>query len=481
MKKQVFNPYLPNDEYVPDGEPKVFGDRVYVYGSHDRFNGEFYCVNDYVGYSAPVDDLSDWRFEGVIYKKDQDPLNPDGKYNMFAPDVVQGQDGKFYMYYGMDFINQISVAVAVKPEGPFEYYGAVRHPEGTLLGENSTDAFQFDPGVLVDDDNRVWLYTGFGPSQEFRKMFEEHFGQTIGECGNYVTELEADMLTVKTDPVQLIPNNWDSEGTGFEGHAFYEASSIRKFNGKYYFIYSSELSHELAYAISDYPDKGFVYGGSLHSNGDIGYQGNSEEVNYWGNNHGSVAYINGEYYIFGHRQTNYTEFSRQGVAEKLQMTADGRFEMAEMTSCGLNQGPLRGTGSYPAAIACQLYSGRGALKSTEVSEKEEHPCFTQEKEDSQNDPSQYIHNLKDGSVAGFKYFHFDDLDSLSVTTRGPGKGLLGVYTELGKTPIAKIHVSPSTEWQTFEANVSGSVVGEQPLFFRYEGPGTIDFKAFTLA
>ena len=134
MKKQVFNPYLPNDEYVPDGEPKVFGDRVYVYGSHDRFNGEFYCVNDYVGYSAPVDDLSDWRFEGVIYKKDQDPLNPEGKYNMFAPDVVQGQDGRFYMYYGMDFINQISVAVADKPEGPFEYYGAVHHPEGDLVG-----------------------------------------------------------------------------------------------------------------------------------------------------------------------------------------------------------------------------------------------------------------------------------------------------------------------------------------------------------
>lgn len=480
MKKQVFNPYLPNDEYVPDGEPKVFGDRVYVYGSHDRFNGEFYCVNDYVGYSAPVDDLSDWRFEGVIYKKDQDPLNPDGKYNMFAPDVVQGQDGRFYMYYGMDFINQISVAVADKPEGPFEYYGAVRHPEGILLGEKSTDAFQFDPGVLVDDDNRVWLYTGFAPGEELQKMFREVLGISFNKAGNYVTELEADMLTVKTDPVQLIPNTWDSEGTGFEGHAFYEASSIRKFNGKYYFIYSSELSHELAYAISDYPDRGFVYGGSLHSNGDIGYQGNTEVVNYWGNNHGSVACINGEYYIFGHRQTNYTEFSRQGVAEKLKMTADGRFEMAEMTSCGLNQGPLRGTGSYPAAIACQLYSGRGALKSTEVLEKEEHPCFTQEKEDSQNDPSQYIHNLKDGSVAGFKYFHFDDLNSLSVTTRGPGKGLLGVYTELEKAPIAEIHVNPSTDWQTFEANVSGSVGGEQPLFFRYEGPGMIDFKAFAL-
>ena len=64
--KQGFNPYLPSWEYIPDGEPHVFGDRVYVYGSHDRFNGHAYCLNDYVCYSAPVDDLKDWHYEGVI-------------------------------------------------------------------------------------------------------------------------------------------------------------------------------------------------------------------------------------------------------------------------------------------------------------------------------------------------------------------------------------------------------------------------------
>ena len=32
-KKQVFNPFLPLNEYIPDGEPHVFGDRVYLYGS----------------------------------------------------------------------------------------------------------------------------------------------------------------------------------------------------------------------------------------------------------------------------------------------------------------------------------------------------------------------------------------------------------------------------------------------------------------
>ena len=53
--KQVFNPYLPLWEYVPDGEPHVFGDRLYLFGSHDRFGGRRFCENDYVVWSASVD------------------------------------------------------------------------------------------------------------------------------------------------------------------------------------------------------------------------------------------------------------------------------------------------------------------------------------------------------------------------------------------------------------------------------------------
>ena len=64
MKKQVFNPFLPSYEYIPDGEPYVFGDRLYLYGSHDRFNGKLFCMNDYVCWSVPINDLSDWRYEG---------------------------------------------------------------------------------------------------------------------------------------------------------------------------------------------------------------------------------------------------------------------------------------------------------------------------------------------------------------------------------------------------------------------------------
>ena len=66
-KNQAFNPFLPSYEYIPDAEPRVFGNRVYIYGSHDKFNGISFCLLDYVCWSAPVDDLSDWRYEGVIY------------------------------------------------------------------------------------------------------------------------------------------------------------------------------------------------------------------------------------------------------------------------------------------------------------------------------------------------------------------------------------------------------------------------------
>ena len=109
--KQIFNPYLPSYEYIPDGEPHIFGDRLYIYGSHDRFGGSDYCENDYVCWSAPVDDLSDWHFEGEIYNRKQHPYREE-RMLLFAPDVVKGADGRFYLYYSMAHSSRMSVAVS---------------------------------------------------------------------------------------------------------------------------------------------------------------------------------------------------------------------------------------------------------------------------------------------------------------------------------------------------------------------------------
>lgn len=92
---------------------------------------------------------------------------------------------------------------------------------------------------------------------------------------------------------------------------------MRKIGGRYYFVYSTINSHELAYAVSDRPDGNFEFGGVIISNGDIGLNGNSAPKNYWGNNHGSLACVRGQWYIFYHKQTNKTEQSRQAARSRL--------------------------------------------------------------------------------------------------------------------------------------------------------------------
>lgn len=134
MKKQVFNPYLPSYEYIPDGEPYIFDGRLYIYGSHDKFNGTDYCENDYVCWSASLDNLADWKYEGVIFRKEQHP-NKIGKNLLFAPDVVKGHDERYYLYYSVADSSIMSVAVCDSPAGKYEYYGDVSYPSGEKAGE----------------------------------------------------------------------------------------------------------------------------------------------------------------------------------------------------------------------------------------------------------------------------------------------------------------------------------------------------------
>ena len=105
--KQTRNPYLPGWEYIPDGEPKLFGNRVYVYGT-----------GDYVCWSAPADDLANWTFEGVIFKKSDDP-NYETEVDLLAPDAICGPDGRYYLYYFTSKMDTLGVAVCATPAGHY--------------------------------------------------------------------------------------------------------------------------------------------------------------------------------------------------------------------------------------------------------------------------------------------------------------------------------------------------------------------------
>lgn len=470
MKKQIYNPYLPSWEYIPDGEPRVFDGRVYVFGSHDRFNGYAFCLNDYVCWSAPEDDLTQWRYEGVIYRRGQDPKNPEGEHIFQAPDVVRGPDGRYYLYYVMGGFSVVSVAVCDEPAGQYEFYGYVHHSDGTLLGERAGDSPQFDPGVLVEGEN-IYLYTGFcAPSDKKAE-------------GAEVTVLEPDMLTVKEAPRIVAPGVNTAKGTSFEGHEFFEASSIRKVNEKYYFIYSSVLYHELCYAVSDSPLGGFEWKGVLVSNNDIGissWKPAEKPMFYGGNNHGSIAELNGKWYIFYHRQTNGTSYSRQGCAELLHMNSDGSFEQAEMTSCGLNGGPLEGKGEYPAYIVCCLFCPTEEAYSAPPGEwmDARFPKITQDGKDG-DQVDGYIANMKTGATAGFKYFDCRGIKRITIRTRGFAEGRFLVKTKWDGKALGSIDIHISDEWKAW----TGDVVlphGVNALFFEYEGMGNPSLASFEL-
>ena len=476
MVKQGVNPYLPSWEYIPDGEPHVFDGRVYVYGSHDVANGWAFCLGDYVCWSAPIDNLKEWKYEGIIFQKKDDP-SYDGRMVMYVPDVTKGLDNRYYLYFCYDKVGYISVAVCDTPAGRYQFYGYVHYKDGTRLGERKGDLPQFDPGLLTEG-NKVYLYTGFCG----------HFMKD--RIGAMVTVLGKDMLTIMEEPKIFAPggeytlpeanaleeagnqmkimecpyelrdvNNWE----GYSGHAFFEASSIRKIGDTYYFVYSSKVQNELCYATSKSPVEGFVYRGVIVSNCDVNintYKPAEMMVNYTGNNHGGMENINGEWYIFYHRHTNATSFSRQACAEKIRMEEDGSIPQVEITSCGLNGGPLLGKGEYPAYIACHLWKEEsnnitqdGVLK------------ITQDGRDGENgnplegidvvEDTSYITGIHGNDVIGFKYFDFQDVKKVSVVTRASILGHFEIKTQWDGPVLGIIEVNDTTNfWEEHSAEIN---------------------------
>ena len=476
--KQIYNPYLPLYEHVPDGEPHVFDGRVYIYGSHDKENGEAFCMLDYVTYSALVDDLTNWRYEGIIYSAKQDPNYENHPY-MYAPDVVKGNDGRYYLYYSLAGGTKtkswaswiMSVAVCDTPCGKFEFLGNVRYKDGTIV----KDFLMFDPGVF-NDNGRIFMYYGFNsfgnelPLEEQGPFHDKTMEEILANpyVSAYV-ELEDDMITVKHKPRQLLPSN--TKGTSFEGHTFFEASSMRKFGDTYYFMYSPrECNHEICYATSKYPDKDFVFGGTLISNGDIELNGRlpKDRLARTGNNHGSLEYINGEYYIFYHRQTHKNDFSRQACAEKIKMEKDGSFKQVEITTSGLNNGPLKAQGTYPAVICCNLTNGNMPHDDC----YDIYPHITNKGED------RYIAEIEQNTLIGYKYFDFQSVQKIGIEYRSGYKapnGKLAIILSENGEKIAQIDLKPQDNWTKAEATVQ-IPNGTYPLYFVYEGEGAIEMK-----
>ena len=467
------NPYLPSWEYIPDGEAHEFDGRVYLYGSHDKFKGSAYCPLDYVCYSAPSGDLTDWRLEGTIFERTQDPENKDGSMCLYAPDVTKGPDGRYYLYYVLDKLPYISVAVCDTPAGKYEFYGHVHYPDGARVGEGANDEDMFDPAVITEGDI-TYIYTGYCmPDNKDRH-------------GAMVSVLDKDMLTVVEGPKFVVPSKPYAKGTGFEGHEYYEAPSIKKYDGIYYFVYSSIKYHELCYATSSSPTEGFTYRGVIVSNSDVGidsYKRADMPAYYGANNHGGILRVStGDEYIFYHRHTDGTNFSRQACIEKIHIEDGGHIEQAELTSEGAAPRHFKGVGEYPAYMACNLFCEKEQTYTGDPGTflGPEFPRITQDGVDDPHDPG-YISNMVSSTVAGFKYFDLEDVKLVTVWVRGFVDGDLSVRLAISGDDLGSVHIGKENFWTKYEIPVNKITAKATPLYFEYRGKGALQLLKFELS
>ena len=451
----VGNPYLPLWEHIPDGEPYVFEDpdqpgkyRVYIYGSHDSRITD-YCGREQVVWSASVDSLNNWRYDGEILAVSKNAkgelINKDSLADvLFAPDVtlVTDKDGKktYYLYPNDQHGGRNGlIAKSDRPDGPFEVCNWSKNDP------NATDGvLAFDPGVFVDDDGRVYGYWGFGESNG--------------------AELDpATMATVK--PGTKIVNHMISGYKEPGQFRFFEASSIRKIKDKYVFIYSRfteegefglpTTNYTLAYAYSDKPLGPWTYGGTIIDGRarEKDEQGNViASANVSGNTHGSICEINGQWYVFYHRQSGLNEFARQAmvapITVKVEEGEGGKVEISEgeYTSEGFALNGLNPLERHSAGICCWYTGPKVAIhewpNNTFYGSYVEASYGTDDKfaapYDIRNNTNLVVNNT-DGSIVGYKYFNFNATKGrkdVQLILRLIPEGVNGTITIMADRPWA---------------------------------------------
>ena len=265
-------------DFQADPSARVWNDELWIYPSHDIAGSTGWDMVDWHAFSST--DLTHWTDHGVIFGlKD---LTWATKY-AWAPDCMQ-RNGKFFFYFPAD--DQIGVAVADKPDGPFK--DALGRP---LIARGEGGTRVMDPCIFIDDDGQAYLY----------------FGQNALR----VVKLKPDMVT-RDGPIVAL-----------EVKRFHEGIWVHKRNGLYYLSYPSfenGRAAKMEYSIGRSPLGPFEHKGVILDN-------NSRNV------HGSITEFRGQWYLFYHVQGP-SPYERRVCLEPLQYNADGTIQPMTMHRAG---------------------------------------------------------------------------------------------------------------------------------------------------
>ena len=496
------NPYLPLWEHVPDGEPRVFEDpdqpgkyRAYIIGSHD-VNYSAYCGPDIRMWSAPVEDLSQWRDEGPIFS-----WFVNGQWDtMYAPDLVVTTDRKtgkktYWLYPHSRGNGRIAmVCKGDRPNGPFTPVNLT--PDGTRCVQGSL--IDFDPSVFIenitdkkdkdyDKGFRAYVFYGFQHSTacelDQNTMYSKRPGTDL--IDPFIPAVSADgrLLDRAGSEYKALYKGQDPKDFNF-----FEASSIRQVGNKYVMVFSGYSGKEyglgntnsaLRYAYGDSPLGPWRSGGVLvDSRGVVLNEDGSKLIttNAGHNTHGSLQEINGQWYVFYHRPPRGFGNARQAMVAPVKITWDKKpvakggkvvitgydpytkdnvwtakatdgneYTGAEVTSEGFQIFGLAPYNYYSAGYAAFMYGPNSNN-------------WMQDNHDVWNN-SMDLAGIQNGGIVGFKYFGFGGLaqDTKGVKafegTKAGDNTTLGLnLTPSGKGAF-KIHVKLDNPWKGQEIGV----------------------------
>ena len=433
------NPILPPTWglFIADGEPHVFGGRMYIYGSRDnafgidpqgRFN---FCSGDYhVIYS---DDLLHWTDAGVAIsvedfpRKLRNPSEGESVEFLWAPDLFKAPHKDTYYLTFCSPNNHFYIAESASPTGPFENIRLI-----TYRGKAIPN---IDPGILTDDDGRVYMAM---PSP-FR------LGE-LDPAAGYTEVKEGSIVSVQ----HLVEESPD-------GYYSFEGPSLRKFGGRYYFIYIASKKGEVCpvrmnYLVSDNIHEGWRFGGTIMD---------THEYLAGVNVHGSFESWGDKFYLSYHRICPGfpQQVTREMSMDELRIREDGSIEPVIMTSSGVRGAFVRGD-RIPSATAVFFSGGRGdcrfTLRGTESPEGSHIWHFSD---------YAFTHFDTVGQYNGYRYVKLSDCQTVTALVRTNGDGGTLCIRDTEANEILATLSLPNTrnQWAELTAPLAATPSGKREI------------------
>lgn len=411
------NPILPREFFMADAEAHVMPDgRLYMVGSTDLSGVRDYCSHKYHIWSTDDPLLRDWTDHGAVF--DNSPENPSVPgscgVKLYAPDMAY-KNGRYYLYIcGADGFEAVASSDSVA--GP---YGDVRRIKGA-------DGAGIDPSVFVDDDGQAYYIWG---------QFSLKGARLADNMYELAGEIQDGVLTEQQ-------------------HGFHEGASLRKINGKYYIFYTDVSRGRatcISYAVSDHPLGPYKKGGVVVDNAYCDPQT-------W-NDHGSVQFFGGRWFVFYHRSSQCGNTCRRVCAEPLTVLPDGSIPEVPMTSSGADL-PINAKCRVDASLACRMTG------STFITP------------DPENPGEEILTRCGGGWAEAWAEYRPVDFgggaDTFGVTASG--KGRITVMTE-NEGRLGSVNVDCEKRG-TFEVKLSKRPSGVQTLWLLFDG-GAVDVASFS--